>query len=155
MGRPISAPKTVASLRADYVVICTGYTSRLLKRDVQAAMEEESDGGVSVVCIKDDLWGKRAGISLWTDSSVDEASMRQAIDTLEHGIRDGCVVLRLNTERVRACPLIALRYFTRRFNSSSDSAYCSCFDGVPEQLLTFRHESLGDFVALVFDCESG
>lgn len=136
--------------RADFLVIETGYTSRVTP-EFRQIVHEDSDGQVTVVCIKDDLWGKRTGTHWWIDPSINPVDLTDALCRLrkQTRLKDGLLVLHLKNK----CTFGALRSFARTM-ADDDLAYCACFDGIPEEIHTMGHH-MGEFVAMKFDCESG
>ena len=153
-----------ASDDADYLVICTGYTGRLLnsRRYSGAAPwelydNEVFDGGSRIVCVKDDLWGAHHGNSRYawlggaSTNEDDKKAERALLELL--GSFDGYVVIRL----APGCRSTwgALGNFVNLFQSGSKHSYCGCFDGRPDAIYESDHPALGRVVLMEFDCESG
>ena len=136
-------------ITCDYAIIDTGYTSRLIETFSDPGNRKISED-VTVVCILDELWGKKnknAWASWATKKETDKLkAMLTSLDL------DGVIVLKLNTKK---SPLYASSYFHSEYGSNTANRYCGCFYGIPDAISVFEHEGLGTIAYLVFDAESG
>lgn len=137
----MSRPKEIV---CDYLVLETGYTSRLIKTFSDPAKRViDSVDKVSVVCIKDELWGKgKDKLVMWTE----ELGLKDMLCDL-----DGVIVLKLEG----SSPFYAAKCFHHLYGSGSAGRYCGFFDGIAESVSTFNYEGLGNVVVMTFDTESG
>ena len=130
---------------ADYLVIRTGYTSRITATH-REMYNLESDS--KIICIKDDVRGAKPG-NMWY-----KFNNKKSKDALANILAsyDGYVVIQLSGF---PSPWLALRDFVRMFYSCSEYSYCGCFNGIPDYVKVSVDPNLGHVVLMNFDCESG
>ena len=140
--------REMTTINARYVVLKTNYTNRLTHfPNLLTRFSEETDGEAVIICISDEPCWK-------TFEIVPEVavSMKTMIETRDLG---GCVVLRID-DTSKLTPFTALKSFNRLTDSGSgEFSYCSCFYGIPNTVITFVDDALGEVVVMVFDTESG
>ena len=143
-------------IKCDYLVIETGYTSRLIDGFADPDKRAiDSTDVITVVCIKDELWGKKnsQAWASWT-SDEDAVALMELLTSLE---LDGVIVLKLDGHNCRSkgSPFYACKCFHDEYGSGTGQRYCGFFDGIPEKVSVFEHEGLGTVGYMSFDTESG
>ena len=141
-------PAVLTEITTDYVVLCTGYTDRLVKAFTDPKKRAlDANAKICVVYIKDDLACPSAKLP-----ATNNAESKKIKDMLDKIKVDGVVVIRLADHE---SPFYALKCFHNEYGSGKDGRYCACFDGIPYTVSAFQDEGLGSVMVMEFDTESG
>ena len=137
-------------IKCDYVIIDTGYTSRLIDTFNNDPGNRTLYSEVTVVCIKDELWGTK-NRNTWASWAMEEEAgkLKSMLATLDV---DGVIVFKMGSKK---SPFYASSHFHSEYGSGTDNRYCGSFDGVPDAMSVFEHKGLGTIVFMAFDTESG
>lgn len=144
--------KHLVAQEADYLILVTGYTSRLAKLIGQSSLKREINTGPAstfsyISCIKDyENWRS------YCDTKTEGNKIKKMLDNIKPGkglsfITGSLVVIKLGNN---ATPFEALRAFNDKFGAKSTNNFCETFDGIPMHLFCFNDEALGSIALMTF-----
>ena len=151
----------ISEIECNYLIVHTGYTSRLIETFEDPSKRVfDFDEVSTVVFIKDQLLGNMTNEALdaWASWTTEEESAKIRAMLIALDI-DGVIVLRLDGKpdngKGKGSPFFACRCFFDEFGSKSENRYCGLFEGMPDKVSFFELGGLGTVVYMSFDTESG
>lgn len=153
-------PKSTA-----YIVVNTGYTSRLAERygeneTLDDAFNRTFDSELTPVFVKDERWGIRSGFQFYAFRGSTERELEALVPLTikmekKKLLNDGYLVIRLSGKSMERPFNTLANLIERVIGSGQPYEYCSCLamNWMEEPL--FVKTSSGTILVANFDCESG
>lgn len=131
-----------------YIVICTGYTSRLTIPERISVSFDEFCNRNNIVAIKDELWSSYYNLPIWTfPSNVPDNECEKIKSFIENEKLDGVIVFRIPPYEQYTLK----KYQNKLVKFLGDLDYCSwCIIRC-----IYERKNIEEFSVVKVDCESG